>query len=160
MNDKTLSNIEQTIKTLTNTFETFTEKSEKKMNQLYAAKSNFPLSSTDESRPHDAPRSAFKNFLTKGMVSKGLSSDTTSGGYLIPSYVVENIQSQLHMTSSLRAVAQVTEISTDIYDILVDQGDTHVGWAAETQERADTDLPELKKIQIPTHELYAKPKVS
>ena len=160
MEENTLKDIEKSVKNLENTFTQFTQESEQKMNQFYAIKSAIAMSSGSDSFETQEKSADFRSFLTKGIGQKMLSTQTNGGEYTIPNFVVENIHSQLKMGSSLRSIASVTEVSSDSYELLVDKGEANVGWAAEMDDRQETDLPELQKIQIHTHELYAKPRVS
>jgi HK97 family phage major capsid protein len=160
MEDRTLKNMEESVKNLENTFAQFTQESERKMNQLYATKSALAVSSAFDSFAAQEKSADFRSFLTKGMGQKMLSTQSNGGEYTVPNFVVEHIHSQLKMGSSLRSIASVTDVSSDSYELLVDKGGANVGWAGEMDERQETDLPELKKIQINTHELYAKPRAS
>ncbi|HCU07080.1 MAG TPA: phage major capsid protein [Holosporales bacterium] len=160
MEDKTLTNMEQSVKNLENTFAQFTQESERKMNQFYATKSAFSMSCAGDSFDTQNKSADFRSFLTKGMGHKMLSTQSNGGEYTVPNFVVEHIHSQLKIGSSLRSIASVTDVSSDSYELLIDKGGANVGWAGEMDERQETDLPELKKIQIHTHELYAKPRAS
>src|SRR5690606_18029411 len=57
-------------------------------------------------------------------------------------------------------LASVQTIGTDSLEILQDLDEAGSGWVGETQSRPTTDTPQLNKIVIPVHELYAKPKAS
>jgi len=160
MEETTLINMENSVKNLENTFTQFTQESERKMNQLYATRSAITMPCAADSFETQEKSADFRSFLTKGVGQKALSTQNNGGEYTVPNFVVENIHSQLKLGSSLRSIASVTEVSSDSYELLVDKGEANVGWAAEMDDRQETDLPELKKIQIHTHELYAKPRAS
>lgn len=160
MEEITLNNLETSVKNLENTFAQFTHESERKMNQLYATKSAIAMPCVSDSFDEQEKSADFRSFLTKGMGQKMLSTQSNGGEYTVPNFVVEHIHTQLKMGSSLRLIAQVTDVSSDSYELLVEKGGANVGWAGELEERQDTELPELKKIQIHTHELYAKPRAS
>lgn len=108
----------------------------------------------------------FKNYVRKGieqglMEQKSLSSaQDNSGGFLIPQAVTEMINAKLMDHSMMRRLSRVTSISTDTLELLLEKGDASVGWVAETADRAETDTPELAKVRIPVHQIYAKPRVS
>lgn len=108
----------------------------------------------------------FKNYVRKGieqglMEQKSLSSaQDNSGGFLIPQAVTEMINTKLMDHSMMRRLSRVTSISTDTLELLLEKGDASVGWVAETADRGETDTPELAKVRIPVHQIYAKPRVS
>jgi len=109
-------------------------------------------------------QAAFFSYVRKGMEGAGQKSLTSlsdaSGGYLIPTGMLEKIHSTMVVTSPMRSVARVTGISTDALELLLEKGMADVGWVAETAERPETETPELQKIRIPVHQLYAKPRAS
>lgn len=153
MNQETLLTIDQSLQRLQDTFITYQQKQEQKMNTLEAAYQRLPSQMpTCEHNQH------FNDFVRKG--NKGLTSSSQTGEYLIPSGLVVKILDQMKSTHSLRELCSVIDITTDAYEVLVEKGNAGVGWTQETQMRDDTDLPELEKIHIPTFELYAKPKAS
>lgn len=153
MNTETLSTIDQSLQKLQDTFMTYQQKQEQKMNTLEAAYCRLP--SQAATYEHDQH---FNDFVRKG--NKGLTSNTQTGGYLIPNGLVVKILDQMKTTHNLRDLCSVIDITTDAYEVLVEKGSASVGWTQETQMRDETDLPELEKIHIPTFELYAKPKAS
>jgi HK97 family phage major capsid protein len=51
-------------------------------------------------------------------------------------------------------------ISTNSVDMLVDSKKLDAGWAGTDDDREETSAPEIKKIKIQTHEIYAKPRAS
>lgn len=44
--------------------------------------------------------------------------------------------------------------------MLIDKETADAGWVAETQARPETGTPQLAKIQIPAHEMYARPRAT
>lgn len=82
------------------------------------------------------------------------------GGYLVTPEVSERIVSTIFETSPVRALAAVESISTDSLELLVDKADAGAGWVAETEARAETTSPDLAKINIPVHEIYAEPRAT
>jgi HK97 family phage major capsid protein len=113
----------------------------------------------------DSTRKAeFFSYIRKGMEGlehKSLTSlNDASGGYLIPPTMLDKIHSNMAITSPMRSIARSTSISTDALELLQEKGDADVGWVAETAERPETQTPELRKIRIPVHQIYAKPRAS
>lgn len=154
-NNENMITIDQSLQNLQDAFLKYQQKQDEKMNHLQAAYQRIPMgqavSETD---------TTFCDFVRKGLSSKSLTSSSNGGGYLIPSTLVYKIHEQIKATGSLREICAVIDITSDSYEVLVEKGGASVGWTQETQQRDETDLPELEKIHIPTFELYAKPKAS
>ncbi|MBI1954102.1 MAG: phage major capsid protein [Proteobacteria bacterium] len=108
----------------------------------------------------------FQDFVRKGSQSpqlevKALTTSTdAAGGYLVPKNVCDTIYSLLQKTSIMRQLCRITQITTDSLDLLIDKDQMEAGWTSETTELKDTQTPELLKIKIPVHQIYAKPKAS
>jgi HK97 family phage major capsid protein len=127
---------------------------------------------TAAQRPYVAPaaeldtgeKAAFFSYVrkgTEGFEQKALSSlNQEGGGYLIPTALLDTIQATMAVTSPMRSVSRVTAISTDALELLQEKGSADVGWVAETAERPETGTPELQKVRIPVHQIYAKPRAS
>lgn len=97
----------------------------------------------------------------KGYQTKALTSEPDAhGGFLIPHPAFDRIQGILKSYSPLRGLARITEVSTDALELLLDQGHADIGWVAETADRPETATPELQKLRIPVHQVYAKPRAS
>ncbi|MDR3187466.1 MAG: phage major capsid protein [Holosporaceae bacterium] len=102
----------------------------------------------------DYIRHGVDHFLTKSMSDK----TGESGGHLIPQEIALHINEKLKNLSPVRAISRSITISTSSVDILVDSKLPEAGWAASTDEtRNETGSPEIKKIKIPVHEIFAKP---
>ncbi len=82
------------------------------------------------------------------------------GGYLVDPQTTHRILSVLEGASSLRAVANVVQVDSVAFDVLIDQSNTGYGWASETGAFVETDTPTIERITIPLHELSALPKAS
>ena len=109
-------------------------------------------------------KAAFFSYVRKGMEGREQKSLTSvndaSGGYLIPPTMLEKIHATMVVTSPMRSISRITSISTDALELLHEKGTADVGWVAETDERPETGTPELQKIRIPVHQIYAKPRAS
>lgn len=110
-------------------------------------------------------RSAFSEYVCKGIETelekKALSSvEEASGGYLIPREMEDQIQNLAKSHSPMRTISQVTSISSDALELLIEKGEASAGWVAETADRPETDTPELMKVKISVHQMYAKPRAS
>ncbi|CAO5677857.1 MAG: hypothetical protein HEEMFOPI_01187 [Holosporales bacterium] len=158
--NETLSDIEKTLQELNTNIQTHQNNQEKKMNQFFAAKNRIALHDNEEQKTNYQEKQNFFTFLKKGISQKGLSATEKSGEYLIPKMIVEDIEKRLHQSNSIRSIANVTEITHDVFEMLIDESDASAGWVNETASREETELSEILKLQIQTHEIYAKPKAS
>ncbi|MEM9011806.1 MAG: phage major capsid protein [Pseudomonadota bacterium] len=92
---------------------------------------------------------------------KGLSTAVAAdGGYLVDPQTSDRIQSVLLGAASIRSVANVVQVESTAYDVLVDHTDLGAGWSSETGSQAETTTPQVERISIPLHELSALPKAS
>lgn len=107
----------------------------------------------------DTSLEEFKAFVRTGISTKGLTSSTGSGAYLVPTTMVSEVRENAQ-TNSIRSHCAVEVIEGGSLELLVEKGLGGAGWVSEDGDRDETLLPELVKIKIPTHELYAKPRVS
>lgn len=117
--------------------------------------------------PH---KKAFDAYLRSGdddalrglpLEGKALSSAVAAdGGYLIDPQTAETIRSMLVSTSSIRAIANVVNVDSASFDVLIDRSEVGSGWATETGSITETNTPLLERISIRLHELSAMPKAS
>lgn len=126
------------------------------------------LSTTTEvGIPH---KKAFSAYLRSGddealrglpVEEKSLSTAVSAdGGYLVDPQTADQITGVLRGASSIRAIANVVQVESTAYDVLVDHTDIGTGWASETGAAAETGTPQVERISIPLHELSALPKAS
>lgn len=119
---------------------------------------------SDVVESNTSEKAAFTNYVRKGIEAfeqKALTSlNEASGGYLIPSGMLNKIHETMVIYSPLRKYARVTSISTDALELLQEKKDADVGWVAETADRPETATPELQKIRISVHQIYVKPRAS
>src|SRR5699024_1810276 len=82
------------------------------------------------------------------------------GGYLVIPSLGGTIQTFVRETSPMRQLADVQTISSGSMEYLIDNDEADAGWVAETQPRPETRTPQLGKLIIPVHEIYAMPKAT
>ncbi|KPP87231.1 MAG: phage major capsid protein, HK97 family [Rhodobacteraceae bacterium HLUCCA08] len=82
------------------------------------------------------------------------------GGYLVDPQTSETIKSVLDSSASIRAIANVVNVDSTSYDVLIDHTEMGAGWATETDPATETGTPQIDRISIALHELSALPKVS
>ncbi len=117
--------------------------------------------------PH---KKAFSAYLRSGdddalrglpVEEKALSTAVSAdGGYLVDPQTAEQISGVLRGASSIRAIANVVQVESTAFDVLVDHTDIDAGWANETATQVETGTPQVDRISIPLHELSALPKAS
>ena len=161
--------IQNAISELNNDLDSFIKNNEKQIEEI---KMNMMKSENYKSMPMSEnlngdffQKADFENYLRKGdevMYKKSLNDQKDEdGGNFIPSEIVARINEQLKLLSPMRAICGTITVSTNSVDILVDSKMADAGWAAaESDEREETDSPEIKKIKIPVHEIFAKPKAN
>jgi HK97 family phage major capsid protein len=81
------------------------------------------------------------------------------GGYTLMPFLGETFTRPFD-TSPVRQLASVVTISTDTYKGFLDDDEAAASWIGETASRPTTDTPELGKLNIPVHEMYAFPKAT
>lgn len=95
---------------------------------------------------------ALRNLPADG---KSISSTVTAdGGYLVDPQTANHIADVLRRASSIRSIANVVQVESTAYDVLIDQADIDAGWISEP------DTPQVERVSIPLHELSALPKAS
>lgn len=113
-------------------------------------------------------KAAFAQYLRQGdlrtfreLEKKSLSTEEERDGkLLIPEVVSERIGKTLTEYSIMRRLANVINISSSSVDLLVDKNVAEVGWVSEKEDRKETATPQLQKLQISVHEVYAKPRAT
>ncbi|MGD9538543.1 MAG: phage major capsid protein [Alphaproteobacteria bacterium] len=116
----------------------------------------------------DERKAAFVDYLRKGneaalaaLDRKALSVGADhEGGYAVPAQLSASIVKTIRESSPIRALAGVETIASDSLEMLIDKDEAGVGWVSETGARAETDAPELAKVIIPVHEMYAEPRAT
>lgn len=103
-----------------------------------------------------------QKYLRKGIDSaelKAMSVDSDEdGGYLVTPAMSAEVVKKVFESSPMRQLASIQTISTDALEMLEDLDEAASGWVGETASRPETGSPQIKKIVIPVHELYAQPK--
>jgi len=117
---------------------------------------------------HGQHQAAFLNYVRKGqevdlqlLEQKSLSvQNDPDGGYLVPDAIGQTLAQSIQDSTSFRSLARVMTISTDAVEILLDRDEADAGWVSETGTRDETKSPELAKLRIAVHEIYAKPRAT
>lgn len=99
----------------------------------------------------------------RGLVLEGKALNTSvngDGGFLVDPQTAESIKSMLVSTSSIRAIANVVNVESSSFDVLIDRTEVGSGWATELGAQLETSTPTIERISIRLHELSAMPKAS
>lgn len=119
---------------------------------------------TQVSSTNTEEKSAFNDFIRKGieseLITKSFSGGADEGGVLITPTLSKRIIDGIKAKSPMRQLASIESISTRALDVILEDGIFASGWIAETGARGDTVTPHLRKKTIQTHEIYAQPKAT
>ncbi|WP_417244165.1 phage major capsid protein [Celeribacter sp.] len=99
----------------------------------------------------------------RGLTLEGKSMSTAvngDGGFLVDPQTSATIQTVLKSTASIRSIANVVNVESTSYDVLIDTSDIGSGWVSETGSVGETSTPTIDRISIPLYELSALPKAS
>jgi len=84
----------------------------------------------------------------------------SDGGFLVAPQTADRILMVLNATASIRSLANIVNVESTSYDLLIDRADIGAGWATETLAQTETTTGTIERITIPLHELAAMPKAS
>jgi len=115
-----------------------------------------------------AYKAAYGTYLRKGEDSglaelehKALSvGSDPDGGYTVTPEMSSRVATTIFESSPIRELATVETIGASSMEIIVDDDEPSSGWVAESASRAETTTPQVRKIEIPVHELYAEPRAT
>lgn len=114
-----------------------------------------------------ARKAAFLKFARKGEGAlsveevKALSTGSDpDGGYLVTPEMSSEIVKKVYESSPMRQLASVVSISSNQFEIIEDLGEFDASWVGETGTRSESNTSELKKLVLPVHEIFAKPKAT
>lgn len=151
-------------------FEQFKENHKQKMETLERASlrsQRFETLATGCSPMEDITLKSFRNYLAKGdeqylqtLTTKALSTNGEDGGYFIPRTLEARLQQKVEDYSPIRRLANVMTISSNSLELLLEKKGPEAGWAQEEAERPATNTPQLHKVKIIAHELYARPRAT
>jgi HK97 family phage major capsid protein len=118
----------------------------------------------------EALKKSFDGYMRKGIempheVKELLKKEMTifsdqDGGFFVTPELSNEISTKVFESSPIRQLASVQNVSTDGLEIIYDGDEVESGWVGETAARPTTGTPQVQKIFIPVHELYANPKAS
>ena len=124
-------------------------------------------SAVDHEAPHKKAIAAYlragDDDGLRGLPLEGKAMNTSvsaDGGFLINPEMAERIQGVLRSTASVRAVANVVNVESGSFDVVIDRTDLGSGWATELAAFSETATPTIERISIKVHELAAMPKIS
>lgn len=108
--------------------------------------------------------SNLENFRQNNLEFKGdepLIGAFGSGAFLINTYLYSKIIDRVKFRSVLRKFANVINVSGNLNEYIQCLEDfKNGGWVEEIDNRGPTDTPEISKITIKLHEMYAQPRVT
>lgn len=159
-------NQENTLQKKLELFQENLEKTQSRISKIEISKSRPQIKSNVYDHDGMIHQNMFMNYIRKGadqelnqFEEKSISLEQTSG-FSVPDHLYANIISSINHESSFRNLASTITISTDSVDLLVNQDDAQAGWIADANFQVEKDMPDLMKIKIPVHEIYAKPRAT
>ncbi|WGM30258.1 phage major capsid protein [Brevundimonas sp. NIBR11] len=107
-------------------------------------------------------KAAFEGYVRTGRelgleIKAGLSSASSSGGYVVPPETERAIERRLMATSPMREIATVRTVASGVFRKPVSTAGIASGWVAETAARPETDPATLALLEFPAADLYANP---
>jgi HK97 family phage major capsid protein len=128
-------------------------------------KSKRPAIGGDAKPQSSEHKLAFDSYVRKGETNglfdieqKAMSiASNPDGGYLVPNETEAEIGRILSKASPIRAIADVRQISSNIYKKPFATVGAAVGWVGETAARPQTNSPTLAELQFNAFEIYAQP---
>ncbi len=113
-------------------------------------------------------KTAFTSYVRRGeeaplqaLEKKSLSTlGDSDGGYMIPQTLIAKLEKDLSDVSVLRRLSNVMQVSSSSVDLLLNKTGAAAGWTGEQDDRDVTDSPQVQKLVVPVHEMYAKPRAT
>ena len=96
----------------------------------------------------------------RGLALEQKAISVADGGFLMPEQVSDSVQEALRGAGSLRAIANVVQVESAAYDVLIESGDTGSAWANDVDATLESATAGVMRVTIPLHELSAMPKAS
>jgi HK97 family phage major capsid protein len=142
------------------------DETETRMNRRGQVLAEPEIQATKNQEYHDS----FVKFLRNGTlpieyrVTDNYNEDTppgTQGGYLVIPEWASNIYKRVHELTPMRQVAEVINVSSNLFQIPAESEQDYVAtWVGEQQARPVTDSPELRMVNIAIKEMYAQPRAT
>lgn len=105
-------------------------------------------------------RDIFSRFA-RGDLRAGMTTDSKpDGGFLVPTTVESGIARLAGDAVSMRSVARIVSVSSDVYVRVTSQQGPTANWVGEKDARPQTQGMKLAEQEIPLHELQAMPAVN
>lgn len=126
---------------------------------------NRPQLGGGSAAPTDEQRAAFMGWLRNGddrqLKAMSVGSDP-DGGYTVVPQLADSIFTVMRVIDPLRDYARVVQITkSDAFEEVQDRaGTSGAEWVSETGTRGDTDTPQVAKLRIAAHEIFAQPKIT
>lgn len=122
----------------------------------------------DMTMEHTEYKNAFTSYVRRGdegaiqvLEKKNLSTLVDAdGGYMVPQTLIAKLEKDLSDVSVLRRLSNVMQVSSSSVDLLLNTTGAAAGWTGEQDDRATTDSPQVQKLVVPVHEMYAKPRAT
>lgn len=98
--------------------------------------------------------------ITPAFQARAITSDDTSGGFLVPFEIEKRIDRVLQTVCAVRGLATTRGMTTAVYKKPFNVGGASGGWVAEKDARPETNTAKLVMMEFPAFEYYAEPAAS
>lgn len=109
-------------------------------------------------------RADFADYLAKAGKAdelKALSVNVNQdGGFLVLPTFGGIVDVRVFESSPVRQLANVVQVNSDTYELVLDNDEAAAGWVGETSTRSETATPTLDKKIINVHEMHASPRAT
>jgi HK97 family phage major capsid protein len=106
---------------------------------------------------------ALRSFIggdERALKAMAVSSDPGGGFMVLPAFSEGMTRVEIDH-SPMRQVARVVQIEhADAFEEVLDKDSAGAAWVAETEARPATSAPQIGKLRIPVHEIYAMPEAT
>ena len=84
----------------------------------------------------------------------------TEGGLWVPVDRVAKMVKRIFESNPMRQICAVMSTGTDMVEMVVDDNELSAVWGGELHTITDTETPQIGLVEIPVHELYARPLIT
>lgn len=82
------------------------------------------------------------------------------GGFLVLPTFGGVVNTRVFESSPIRQLANVVPITSDRYELVLDNDEANAGWVGEVEARPETTTPTIDLKSINMHEIYARPRAT
>lgn len=84
----------------------------------------------------------------------------TEGGLWVPVDRVSKMVKRIFESNPMRQICAIMSTGTDMVEMIIDDNELTAVWGGELHTITDTATPQIGVVEIPVHELYARPLIT